>query len=169
MSAAGGSRRERRADIGLALLMLGVSLVAFWQAWKLPPSRFDPLGPGSFPLALAAILGVLSVAALGLTLRGRDIGRAETSMVLGLDDTGGSHRRRPWLAAGTLAALVVYGLVLQYTPLGFFWATAAAIAGLGAAMSSRTPRHLAIALVVGVAMSGLLTWLFGRVLLLSLP
>ncbi len=169
MSATGRSRRERRADIGLALLMLGVSLVAGWQAAKLPPSRFDPLGPGSFPLALSIILGLLSLGALVLTLRGRDIGRAETSMVLGLDDSVGSHRRRPWLAAGTLAALVAYALVLQYAPLGFFWPTAAAIFGLGAAMSRRTPRQLLIAALVGVAMSGLLTWLFGRVLLLSLP
>ena len=65
--------------------MLGVSLVLGWQAAKLPPSRFDPLGPGSFPLALAVILGLLSLAALALTLRGRDIGRAETAMILGVD------------------------------------------------------------------------------------
>jgi putative tricarboxylic transport membrane protein len=149
--------------------MLGVSLVAGWQAAKLPPSRFDPLGPGSFPLALAGILGLLSLAALALTLRGRDIGRAETAMVLGVDAGEGSHRRRPWLAVGTLAALVAYGLVLQFTAVGFFWATAVLIAGLGAAMSRRTPRQLAIAAAVGLAMSGLLTWLFGRVLLLSLP
>jgi len=149
--------------------MLGVSFVAGWEAAKLPPSRFDPLGPGSFPLALAVILGALSLAALALTLRGRSIGRAETSMVLGLDESVGSHRRRPWLAAGTLAGLVAYALVLQYTAVGFFWATAAVIAGLGAAMSSRTPRHLAMAAVIGLVMSGILTWLFGRILLLSLP
>ena len=101
--------------------MLGVSLVAGWEAAKLPPSRFDPLGPGSFPLALAGILGLLSLAALLLSLRGRDIGRAETSMVLGLDESVGSHRRRPWLATGTLAVLVAYGLVLYaktIAPLG---------------------------------------------------
>ena len=150
-------------------MMLGVSLVAFWQAWQLPPSRFDPLGPGSCPLALAALLGVMSLGALVMALRGRDIGRAEMSMVLGVGDGEGGHRRRPWLAVGTLAALVAYGLVLEFTGLGFFWASAGLIAGLGIAMSRRSPREIAIAVVVGLAMSGLLTWLFGRVLLLSLP
>ena len=169
MSAPAGSRRERRADIGLALLMLGASLVAFWQAWKLPPSRFDPLGPGSFPLALSAILSFLSLAALAMALRGRDIGRAEMSMVLGVAGSEGDHRRRPWLAAGTLAALVAYGLVLELTGLGFFWASAGLIAGLGIAMGRRSPREITIAVAVGLVMSGLLTWLFGRVLLLALP
>lgn len=169
MSEPAGSRRERRADAGLALMMLGVSLVAFWQAWQLPPSRFDPLGPGSFPLALAALLGIMSLAALVMALRGRDIGRAEMAMVLGVAGGEGNHRRRPWLAAGTLAALVIYGLVLELTGVGFFWASAVLIAGLGIAMGRHGIRDIVIAVAVGVVMSGLLTWLFGRVLLLALP
>ena len=90
-------------------------------------------------------------------------------MVLGVAEGEGGHRRRPWLAAGALAALVAYGLVLELTDIGFFWASAGLIAGLGIAMSRRTPRETAIAVAVGLVMSGLLTWLFGRVLLLALP
>ena len=45
-------RRARRADIGFTALVLVVATVFLVQAWKLPASRFDPLGPGAFPIGI---------------------------------------------------------------------------------------------------------------------
>lgn len=167
--ASDGPARERRANLVLAVAMLAVSIGFGWQAAKLPPSRFDPLGPGSFPLALAGLLGALALLALISAWRGRDLGRAETSMVLGVGGGEPAHGRRPWLAVGAFLAIGGYALILGLTGISFFWASAALIATLGAMMSRRTPKDLLIAVAVGLGMSGFLTLLFGRFLLLSLP
>jgi putative tricarboxylic transport membrane protein len=162
-------RRARRADIGFTALVLVVATVFLVQAWKLPASRFDPLGPGAFPIGICVLLILLAGAGFILTLFGKALGQAETSLIVGLDDTGTGHRRRPGLAVFVFAATVLYAAVLQFTPLGFFWATAIFVASTGIAMSRRTPRLIAIAIAVGFATSGTLTLIFGKFLGLLLP
>ena len=162
-------QRARRADIGFTVLVLVVATVFLVQAWKLPASRFDPLGPGAFPIGICILLIVLAGAGLMLTLLGRTLGQAETSLIVGVGDTDATHRLRPGLAVFVLLATIVYGAVLQFTPVGFFWATAIFVAATGVAMSKRTPRLIAIALAVGLATSGALTLIFGKLLGLLLP
>lgn len=162
-------RRARRADIGFTVLVLVVATVFLVQAWKLPASRFDPLGPGAFPIGICILLILLASAGLLFTLSGRLLGQAETSLIVGVGDTDATHRRRPGLAVFVFVATILYGAVLQFTPVGFFWATAVFVASTGIAMSKRTPRRIALALFVGLATSGALTLIFGKLLGLLLP
>lgn len=162
-------QRARRADIGFTVLVLVVATVFLVQAWKLPASRFDPLGPGAFPVGICVLLILLAGTGLVLALFGKTLGQAETSLIAGVDDAGSGHRRRPGLAIFVFIATMLYGAVLQFTPLGFFWATAIFVASNGIAMSRRTPRLIAIAVAVGLATSGALTLIFGKLLGLLLP
>jgi hypothetical protein len=161
------SRKERSADIGFCACVLAVGLLFLVQAWRLPPSRFDPLGPGSFPIAICLLLIVLSGAGLVLSLTGRSLGAAETSMILGIGEGGG--KRRPWLAVFMMLGAAVYAAVLQFTPLGFFWATAAFVFAGGFAMRRGGLRTAAVALVVALGVSATLTFVFGSLLGFSLP
>src|SRR5262245_8974267 len=79
-------RRERLADLGLALVMMVISAVVWWEASKLAPAPFDPLGPKSFPMWIAGALGLLSLAAVIIILCGKSVGRSETSMILGIGE-----------------------------------------------------------------------------------
>jgi hypothetical protein len=83
--------------------------------------------------------------------------------------TDSAHAPRPWLGLAAIGAVFVYALVLQVTPIGFFWATAAFITGLGLLLGRVTPRSLALAVAVGFGASGALTLLFGHGLRLLLP
>lgn len=160
------AQRHRRADAAFAVVVMAIAALAFTEAQKLPPSRFDPLGAGSFPLAIAGMLFVAAALALVLALAGRGLGRAETALIVGLDEAG---RRRPGLAALAFLCVCAYAAALQWSHVGYFPATAVLIAVLGIAMGPRTPRSLAVALAVGVGVSGTLTLLFGTALRLLLP
>jgi hypothetical protein len=162
-------RRARRADVGFTVFVLLVTTVFLIQAWKLPASRFDPLGPGAFPIGICILLVVLAGAGLVYTLSGRTLGQAETSLIVGIGDSESGHQRRPGLAVFVFVATILYGAVLQFTPVGFFWATAVFVAATGMAMSRRTPRLIVIAILVGLATSGALTLIFGKLLGLLLP
>lgn len=160
--------KARRADIGFTAAVVVTAAVFLHQAWKLPPSRFDPLGPGSFPIAIGILLIILAGFGLVSALLGRDLGRAETSLILGLDGEP-EHRRRPFLAVFVFFATATYALVMQFTPLDFAIATACYVTVVGVAMSRRTPRHIAIAVTLGIGASAALTLIFGHLLELVLP
>lgn len=164
------SSKAQRADAAFAAVVLIVALVFLAQAWRLPPSRFDPLGPGSFPIAISILLAVLAGAALLLSLAGRDLGAAETSIILGVgDETEGAGRRRHGLGLFVFVATAVYAAVLGYTPVGFFAATTAFIFAAGYAMSDRSRRSVLVALAVAFGVSAALTLGFGRLLGFPLP
>lgn len=158
----------RRADLGFTAAVIATAALFLHQAWQLPSSRFDPLGPGAFPIAICVLLLVLSGFGLVSVLRGRSLGRAETSLIIGIDAQA-LHRRRPALAAFVLAATIAYTLVLQFAPVDFAAATAVYVAVAGVAMGRRTRRHILIAVAVGIGAGACLTLVFGGLLGLVLP
>ena len=162
------SSRGGSADAVFCACVLLASLVFLMQAWKLPASRFDPLGPGSFPIAISILLALLSACGLGLSLAGRSLGEAETSMILGVSNPEGA-RRRPWLAVFVFLAAVLYAAALQWDLIGFFLATTIFVSCAGFAMSKRTRRTAAVALAVALGVSAMLTLVFGKLLGLPLP
>ena len=147
---------------------LTVAPVFLHQAWKLPSSRFDPLGPGAFPIAICILLLVLSAPRSPVGLRGRSLGRAETSLIVGSTKRRPA-RRRPGLAAFVFAATSpMRGPAIRAGRLllgdgDLSWRVA------GVAMSRRTRRHVLIAVAVGVAAGVGLTLVFGGLLGLVLP
>ncbi|MBM3599880.1 MAG: tripartite tricarboxylate transporter TctB family protein [Alphaproteobacteria bacterium] len=165
-----GSERQRRADIVMALVMIAVSAAVWWEASKLPPAPFDPLGPKSFPMWIAMALGGLSVVAVIMALFGRALGRAETSLILGIgEEAPEDYALRPGLAVLAAVITMAYAAALSFTGISFLWATMAYIGALGWAMSDRTRRHTIIALAVAVISGAAITLIFTKIFVLDLP
>lgn len=161
--------RAGRADTILMLAVTLVGAVGLVLALRLPPSRFDPLGSGSVPAAVCAGLILLGGIGLARLAAGRGLGRAETSLILGVGD-GQPIRRHPLLAVQIIAAVAAYCLALQYAPVGFLPLTAAFVAAASMLLSRRRCwRQALVSLAVGVATAGFLSWLFGQALRVALP
>ncbi len=164
------TRRQRQADLWLAVAMAAISAVVWWQASKLAPAPFDPLGPKSFPMWIAGALGLLSIVAIVMLIVGRALGRSETSLILGIgDEAPTDYALRPGLAAAAAILTVIYVATLTFTGVGFLWATTAYIGVLGWAMSDRTPRHNVTAVAIAVLAGAGITLLFTKIFILDLP
>jgi hypothetical protein len=163
-------RRERRADLGLALAMIVVSAAVWWQASKLGPAPFDPLGPKSFPMWIAGALGLLSLVSVIIILCGRLLGRSDTSLILGIgEEAPTDYALRPGLAVAAAALTAIYVAALTLTGVGFLWTTIAYIGVLGWALSDRTKRHTLIAAAIAVIGGSAITYLFTKIFILDLP
>jgi hypothetical protein len=148
--------------------MLVIAAGVFLAAWQLPPSLFDPLGPGAFPLLVSGLLAALSLVLLGRLALGLSTGRSQTSIIVGMDGPQ-EHRRRPWLAVGLFAWTGVYALTLAFAQLGFLVPTIVYLAVLGFALSKRTRRDAMTAGAVAI-IGGVATWLlFSKVFLVLWP
>lgn len=164
------TRRQRQADLWLAVAMAVISVVVWWEASKLAPAPFDPLGPKSFPMWIAGALGLLSVVSILIILAGRALGRSETSLILGIgDDAPTDYALRPGLAVASAILTVIYVAALTFTGVGFLWATIAYIGVLGWIMSDRTPRHNLTAAIIAAVAGGGITYLFTKIFILDLP
>ena len=105
-----GISRTPRADIGLALAVGTFAAVMLWQAQKIPPPFFDPLGSAAAPRAVAIILAVL--AALILL-------RALAAMPFGARAREEGYRPRPDIAVGITLAAIGYVAAMDLDLLGF--------------------------------------------------
>jgi hypothetical protein len=105
------------------MLVVVVAAVTWRGARGLPPAPNDPLGPKAFPIGVSVALAALGLAMLVRLLIGRSLGRAATSMVVGLEAAAG-HTWRPWTAAGILVLAFAYAGALSIRGVGFLPATA---------------------------------------------
>jgi hypothetical protein len=105
------------------VLVLVVAAVTWREARALPPAPYDPLGPKAFPIAVSVALAALGLAMLVRLVAGRSLGRAATSMVVGLEAAAG-QAQRPWTAAGILVLAFAYAGALSMRGVGFLPATA---------------------------------------------
>lgn len=160
--------RRSRPDLIFGLIMLLLAVVVWREAGALPPSPYDPLGPGAFPMALSGLLGILSILLIGRVFARRHIGRSETSFVHGVDDAR-VPLARYLLALGLCTATALYAAMLILTSANFLLLTVPYIAALGIALSRRTPADIATAIAVAVALGIGLDVLFTRILLVTLP
>jgi len=161
--------RTRRIDTIAGTLLLVFALVMVGAARREPPPGYDPLGSGSAPLWVGGALAVLALLLLAKALLGMRIAQSQQSLIVGLDgEAPPDYALRPGLAAFAMTATVGYVAALALG-LGFRWSTIAFLGALGAAMSDRSPRHLALAGAVAVAGGFGIDLLFRKLLLVPLP
>lgn len=139
--------RTARADLGAALFVLGLGLMAAWQSHVIPPSPiYAQVGPTLVPWLVTAVLLALGVGLTATALRGgwsQDIEELAEAPPL-------NRRALALLLAGLLANLVLI------VPLGFTIAASAQFVLVAAAFGSRALlRNLVIAFIVALSAYGL--------------
>ncbi|NKC32016.1 tripartite tricarboxylate transporter TctB family protein [Falsiroseomonas selenitidurans] len=139
--------RTARADLGAALFVLGLGLMAAWQSHVIPPSPiYAQVGPTLVPWLVTAVLLALGVGLTATALRGgwsQDIEELAEAPPL-------NRRALALLLAGLLANLVLI------VPLGFTVAASAQFVLVAAAFGSRALlRNLVIAFIVALSAYGL--------------
>jgi hypothetical protein len=149
----------RRAEIAYIALVLVVAGVTWRAARGLPPAPYDPLGPKAFPIAVSVALLALGLAMLARLLLGRSLGRAATSMVVGLD-AAREHAGRPGTAAGILLLAFGYAGALSLRGVGFLPATAAYLFLSGVLLGPLAGRRVAAVAAFAVAAALVLDLLF---------
>jgi putative tricarboxylic transport membrane protein len=110
-----GASRSPRADLGLAALCALFVGLMWWEAQKVPPPFFDPLGSAAVPEAVAAI--VLTLACLAAV-------RALLALALERGEPVAEPGRRPLAALGIVVLCSGYIAAMQWGLLGFAPASA---------------------------------------------
>lgn len=162
-------RPGRIGDAAYAVALLAVAGIVLREAQKLPPAPFDPLGPGTVPIWICWGLIGLALAMLANLAAGRDLGRAQQSMVIGLGGADAEHRPRPWIAAALFGLTVAYMAALSVRGIGFMLATFGYLLLAGALLSGLQRNKLLPVAIVAAVMAILLEVAFRRLFQLDLP
>lgn len=161
MSAQGNGSGEIPRLISYAVLLV-VAIGLFFNARGLPTTRWEVLGAGAFPQLVFGLLAVLATVGLVGDLRRLPRGA--------LRRFGGSITvwlRRHYLVVAMFLLLGVYLLLLR--TLGFPWSTFGFLLATQALLAPRTPRTLALALVIALVFSFGLNWVFAEIFNVFLP
>jgi putative tricarboxylic transport membrane protein len=163
------ARRGRAVDAAAALVVLAIAGAFLVAARREPPPLYDPLGPGTLPALVAALLAMLALVLLARALLGLAVGQSTQSLVLGLDGVAADdYRLRPGLAAFCLVALAAYAAAIELR-LPFAWSSFAFLAALGGAMAWPRRRLALVALAVAAIGAVAIDLLFRRFLHVPLP
>ncbi len=170
MSANEDSPKDRRNDAIAGAAILAIAIVFGAASLREPPAYYDPLGPGTVPLAVSIALGIFGAILLIRTLMGLKVGQAAQSVISGLslDDPEVDYPLRPGLAVFTYIATAAYVAAIELG-VPFVWSTFAFLAFVGLAMA-RLRRPL-IWWILGSAAAGtyVIHLLFVKILMVSLP
>jgi hypothetical protein len=108
---------------------------------------------------VSAALAALGLVMLARLLLGRSLGRAATSMVVGLD-AATSGAGRPWTAAGIVLLAFGYAGALSFRGIGFLPATVAYLFLSGVLLGPIAGRRVAAVAAFAVAAALVLDLLF---------
>lgn len=160
LTAVFGQSRAPRADMALAIVVGAFAALLLWEADKIPPPFFDPLGSAAVPNGVALVLAVLSAIVLVRALLALPWPPRPDSV---------GYRVRPDIALGIALAAVLYVAAMDFEVLGFRTATilfvAVASALLGRFHLKMSLIGVLVAIVVGVG--GM--YLFTQVFFIALP
>ena len=156
-----GERAKAVGHIVFNLALLGIAGMMFVHAGGLPSSAWEPIGSGSFPrlmLAILALLNVLMIIKEAAKLR-------HTSALASGSIGAWAWRHR--LAFGVLGLFTLYAFAMPL--FGFRWATLPFVLACQVLLGARRPRQLVIAVAIALLMSVGLDALFRHVFTISLP
>lgn len=155
------ARAKAMGHIVLNGLLAILFVFLFVRAGTLPSSMWEPMGSGTFPRLLLAVMVIFNLVIIAKELR-----RYLASRRLP------PHAVRHWLwqhhlAFGVLGLFAAFTLTVPV--LGFRWASFPFLIICQYLLGARHPRELLIALIVALAMSFGLDALFRHVFTISLP
>ncbi|MGK7864939.1 tripartite tricarboxylate transporter TctB family protein [Falsiroseomonas sp. E2-1-a4] len=157
--AIGGSRAPV-ADCWLAVFVTGLAALLWFEAEKLPPPFFDPLGSAAVPQGIAVILLVLAA----LVALRAGIGLAQRKPRVPAE-----YRARPDVAVGIVLLTIGYVGVMQARLVGFELASVAFVALASALLGLFERRIMLIGLLIALVLGFGGTWLFTGFFYIDLP
>lgn len=146
--------RRTLGDLALSGAVILGSVILFVGAAELPPPRFEPLGSAAAPRILGAILILLALIVAAQALLARE--------------PSGQPSPLPWRGALVLGALLVFVAVLDFGRAPFVPAATLFVMTTGVIMSRPTLRNALIFAVLGLVVSGLLAWILGTFLFITI-
>lgn len=159
-------RRLAHRDVVFALVVIAFCGIVYWQTLKLPPPRYEPLGPAAVPQALSAIVAVLAAGVLVrrvMTPGRRGEGPGDTAVA------GPGFTPRPAMAAGALALTTSYVGAMDLGILGFVEASVLFLTLTGLFLGRRDWRRLPVLVGAALAVSLGSHFVFTRVFYIDLP
>ena len=155
-----GKSSTPRADLVLAAAVGVFAAVLLYEAAKIPPPYFDPLGSAAVPKGVAAILAVLVFL---IFLRGL------AAWPWPRPARPDGYRLRPDIAVGVVVVAVGYVAAMASGLLGFRAATIAFVILATATLGRFEPRLMLIGAVVAVAVGFGGAHLFTEIFFIALP
>jgi lysylphosphatidylglycerol synthetase-like protein (DUF2156 family) len=160
--------RERRTDTTSAIAVIVIAAGFFIAGWREPAARFDPLGSGTAAMVVAVILAALAIVLLLRTLLGKTIGQSQQSLIVGLDESPQDNKPRIDLTLILACATLLYAFAWEKN-FPFIASTTAYLAALGWLLGERSRKRALIALLVAVAATAIMEFVFRRVFTVALP
>lgn len=156
------------ADIGLAVVLIAISLLTIYGTLELPAGSFEPLGSATIPQVVAGAIIVFSVWMLVNALAARRQTRVMHDRVDGREP---SERVRPRydLAISLMVLAVVYVLVMAMGWVRFSLATMIFLILAVGMLTTFARRQLPVVIVLAVALGLGLEYLFTQVFVIDLP
>ncbi len=155
-----------RGDLLLALAVILLAGVVYWQASLLPPPFFDPVGSAAVPKVTALVLMLLAIGVVVTRLRAKP-GAVDAGFSLQIDEE--PVPGAPWTALASIVLPVLYVGVMQAGWLAFAQASTLFVFGLGALFGRFRPRLLLLLVPVAVIAGYGLDYLFTEILYVDLP
>ena len=154
------SSRTPRFDLVVATVLIALSALIWWEARKIAPPFYDPLGSAALPHATAILITAL---ALMVAVRALFVLRCGAPIVKP------DYRRRPDLAIGITVLAAAYIGIMDFGIIGFPWATMAFIFLSGAVLGGFDRRIMAVSVLLAVLLGGGCAYLFRYVFYIDLP
>lgn len=142
-------------------VILALAVWLFWEAGDLPASRWEPLGAGTFPRLVLGALGLLAATAFVRELRlwRREGGAVRVAL--------GPALMRYRLVVAVLGSFLIYVALLPQ--LGFSLASLVFLLATQLLLGPKTPRAIAVMVIVALVFSFGLNWLFAEAFNVFLP
>lgn len=160
-SAPNSERAKAVSHIIFNIALLAIAIMMFNNAGALPSSAWEPIGSGSFPRLMLAILAILNVMMVI-----KEIHKLRHTTAL----ASGSIKAWLWqhrLSFGVLSLFAFYTFALPL--IGFRWATLPFVLACQFLLGTRRPKQIVIAVIIAFLMSFGLDALFRHIFTISLP
>ncbi|GAB5377315.1 MAG: hypothetical protein AcusKO_37770 [Acuticoccus sp.] len=155
-----GKSSTPRADVALALSVGGFAALLLWEADKIPPPFFDPLGSAALPNAIALVMAVLATIVLLRAVAAHPF----PALVRPTD-----YRPRPDIALGIVILALAYVAAMEYGVLGFRAATVLFVALACALLGRLQPRIALVGVLVALVVGFGGAYIFTNVFFIALP
>lgn len=155
-----GESGTPRADVALSLSVGGFAALLLWEADKIPPPFFDPLGSAAVPEGVAIILALLAAVILL---------RALAALPWPKRTAAAPYRPRPDIALGISVVAIAYVAAMEFELVGFRTATIAFVILASALLSRFQPRVMLISAGVAVVVGVGGAYVFTKVFFIALP